>query len=694
MGNKTKTITLIFILCTALFAGTELWGPINVVGDSAEAAVLRLGHTPAAALQPDSILVKLPDSTIGTYPLSAAMSDSVPWDFITDKPDSFQSKNHNHPISDVNNLIDSLNKKYNTADTNKLQQKITGAATTVTSNNLTVSSALISNSSGKIAVSPVTSAELGYLDGVTSNIQTQIGSKSDTSHNHALSDVTGLNGALSGKEPTITGSTEGKFWNGLKQWVNITIGHVLGLNDTITNHRTAIASKLNISDTSSLARKNHGHSQSQITGLVDTVTAHRNAINNKQPLDTDLTTIAGLTHSNRHVMVSNGSSWTRRALAEDDLPSLSISKTTGLQSVLDDKASLSHTHTSLRVPDTRYDTTTTGDYPRALKVNFKRNSTIGLSGGGTYSTVLGVFGWNDASGGAAHELAFGSNGIYSRFGIPGNDWGSFRRILTTADNPSSIGAEPAITGTANKVLSIQAGGTGVKTGSIYDNGNVALIGKATATGGYKLEVEGNTLVNGNSYFSGSIVGSSPAGHYFYNDSDSKTTLICGGGSYRSTSGATIVLRGNEYAPAPGDLELIAGATANGHISLEGNRVVMSRRNVGSATTINITTNPQIIDLNSYPGVSRFDIVTSRTDDPRVYFKNATNGDELFVKIVSAGQYPSEYDVLFGWNLGSDGTWMHYGTKRYFHIICEGTATQGGITANIWWMMGAHGLYGP
>lgn len=142
-----------------------------------------------------------------------------------------------------------------------------------------------------------------------------------------------------------------------------------------------------------------------------------------QPLDTDLTTIAGFTHSNRHVMVSNGSSWTRRALEEADLPS--------------------HTHTSLRVPDTRYDTTTTSDYPAALKVNFKNNSTIGLSGAGTYSTVLGVFGWNDSSGGAAHELAFGSNGIYSRIGIPGNEWGSFRRILTTADTPSAIGAAPA-----------------------------------------------------------------------------------------------------------------------------------------------------------------------------------------------------------------------------------------------------------
>lgn len=62
------------------------------------------------------------------------------------------------------------------------QDSITGGATTITSSNLTASRALISNSSGKVAVSAVTSTELGYLDGVTSNVQTQLGAKAPTSH--------------------------------------------------------------------------------------------------------------------------------------------------------------------------------------------------------------------------------------------------------------------------------------------------------------------------------------------------------------------------------------------------------------------------------------------------------------------------------------------------------------------------------
>jgi len=57
------------------------------------------------------------------------------------------------------------------------QNTITGAATTITSSNLTANRAVISNGSGKVAVSAVTSTELGYLDGVTSSIQTQLNSK-------------------------------------------------------------------------------------------------------------------------------------------------------------------------------------------------------------------------------------------------------------------------------------------------------------------------------------------------------------------------------------------------------------------------------------------------------------------------------------------------------------------------------------
>lgn len=62
-----------------------------------------------------------------------------------------------------------------------VQATITGGATTITTSNLTANRALISNASGKVAVSDVTSTELGYLDGVTSAIQTQLNGKATSS---------------------------------------------------------------------------------------------------------------------------------------------------------------------------------------------------------------------------------------------------------------------------------------------------------------------------------------------------------------------------------------------------------------------------------------------------------------------------------------------------------------------------------
>jgi hypothetical protein len=61
------------------------------------------------------------------------------------------------------------------------QATITGAASTVVSADLTIDRAVISNGSGKLAVSAVTSTELGYVSGVTSALQTQLNAKGDVS---------------------------------------------------------------------------------------------------------------------------------------------------------------------------------------------------------------------------------------------------------------------------------------------------------------------------------------------------------------------------------------------------------------------------------------------------------------------------------------------------------------------------------
>lgn len=77
------------------------------------------------------------------------------------------------------NYVDGVTSAIQTQIDSK-QATITGAATTIDDANLTASRAVISNASGKVAVSAVTDTELGYLDGVTSAIQTQIDSKQAT----------------------------------------------------------------------------------------------------------------------------------------------------------------------------------------------------------------------------------------------------------------------------------------------------------------------------------------------------------------------------------------------------------------------------------------------------------------------------------------------------------------------------------
>ena len=70
----------------------------------------------------------------------------------------------------LNNINASLQNKVGLSD-------LSGAISTVKTSDLTANRALISNGSGKITVSSVTSTQLGYVSGVTSAIQTQLNNK-------------------------------------------------------------------------------------------------------------------------------------------------------------------------------------------------------------------------------------------------------------------------------------------------------------------------------------------------------------------------------------------------------------------------------------------------------------------------------------------------------------------------------------
>lgn len=126
------------------------------------------GFTPSVVMVTNSSGTPTVDSTISTTELGYlnGVTSAIQTQF-TGKANSI----HTHTIADTTGLQTALD---------NAGTPITGGATTIATTNLAVSKALVSDASGKVAVSAVTSTELGYVSGVTSSIQTQIAGKQAT----------------------------------------------------------------------------------------------------------------------------------------------------------------------------------------------------------------------------------------------------------------------------------------------------------------------------------------------------------------------------------------------------------------------------------------------------------------------------------------------------------------------------------
>ena len=120
---------------------------------------------------------------------------------------------------------------------NSKQPNITGAATTILSSNLTANRAIETASDGKIYSSSITSTELGYLNGVSSSIQTQLNAKqatitggattitgSNLTSNRAL--VSDINGKVAAS--SIITETELNYLNGVTSNIQTQLNNVSG----------------------------------------------------------------------------------------------------------------------------------------------------------------------------------------------------------------------------------------------------------------------------------------------------------------------------------------------------------------------------------------------------------------------------------------------------------------------------------
>jgi hypothetical protein len=121
-----------------------------------------------------------------------------------------------------------------TARTNLGAQAIvTGAASTVTASDLTASRAAVSNASGKIDVSSVTTTELSYVSGVTSAIQTQLGTKAP-SISPTLSGTITVNGGTQSWTAIASGTNLTFAYNGVNKFRIDSSGNI-----TVTGNVTA-----------------------------------------------------------------------------------------------------------------------------------------------------------------------------------------------------------------------------------------------------------------------------------------------------------------------------------------------------------------------------------------------------------------------------------------------------------------------
>lgn len=117
---------------------------------------------------------------------------------------------------------------------------------------LTASRALVSDGSGHPAVSAVTATELGYLDGVTSNVQTQLNGKAASSHSHNYAASPSAGGAatyaylprVSQDANTLPGSTRGvwqEYSSGAANLPSLHYYHVFTGQGSDANYNTQLA---------------------------------------------------------------------------------------------------------------------------------------------------------------------------------------------------------------------------------------------------------------------------------------------------------------------------------------------------------------------------------------------------------------------------------------------------------------------
>lgn len=98
----------------------------------------------------------------------------------------------------------------------------------------------------------------------------------------------------------------------------------------------------------------------------------------------------------------------------------------------------------------------------------KTNSAINSPNSDMYSYLVGLKGWADSSGGGSHELAFNTQGIYSRIATSETAWGAWKRLAYTTDTVAAANKLTVNAGSATRPVYFA---NGIPVAGTYTFGN-------------------------------------------------------------------------------------------------------------------------------------------------------------------------------------------------------------------------------
>lgn len=159
---------------------------------------------------------------------------------------------------------------------------------------------------------------------------------------------------------------------------------------------------------------------------------------------------------------------------------------------LNSKSSTTHTHSGIStVGDKRTTATTPEDYKNGIVFQgIKTKDTINIGGVSSsgYAYLIGMRGWNDESGGHAHEYAFTDQGVFHRISVNSSTWGSWEKMISTS-NFSTYGVPKTggtFTGKVRQLITSAGDGDGSYTIDVDDDNKAGMYVCGQLDGGLRI----------------------------------------------------------------------------------------------------------------------------------------------------------------------------------------------------------------